>query len=127
MSKITPNMEDYLEKIYLLEKRQSHVRVRDIAKEMSITMASVSGALKNLVKRGYVSHSRYDLVVLTPEGKQVAKDVFHRHQVIKTFLSKVLGLDSEIAERDACKIEHSVSPETIKSLARYLDMGSIKI
>ena len=127
MSKITPNMEDYLETIHLLEKRQSHVRVRDIAKEMSITMASVSGALKNLVKRGYVNHPRYDLVVLTVEGKQVAKDVFHRHQVIKTFLSKVLGLDSEIAERDACKIEHSVSPETIKSLARYLDMGSIKI
>lgn len=126
-SKMTSSREDYLETIYLLQKRKQNVRVRDIAKEMSITMPSVSGFLKNLKKQGLVEHPRYDLVALTPDGMRVAREVFRRHQVIRTFLSHVLKLDSDIAERDACRIEHNISPETIESMTRYLDTVSVPI
>ena len=126
-SKMTSSREDYLETIYLLQKKQQNVRVRDIAREMSITMPSVSGFLKNLKKQGLVEHSRYDLVALTPDGIRVAKEVFRKHQVIRTFLSHVLKLDSDIAERDACRIEHNISSETIESMTRYLDTVSIQI
>jgi len=126
-SKMTSSSEDYLETIYLLQKKQQNVRVRDIAKEMSVTMPSVSGFLKTLKKQGLVEHPRYDLVALTPDGTRVAKEVFRKHQVIRTFLSHVLKLDSDIAERDACRIEHNVSPETIESMTRYLDTVSIPI
>ena len=121
--KLSPNMEDYLETIYLLELERGNVRVKDIAEKMEITMPSVSSALKNLEKQGFVSHDRYDLVVLTPQGARVAEEVYRRHGVIRDFLSQVLGLDDEIAEKDACGMEHIISPETLESLARYLEDG----
>lgn len=119
-SKLTPSMEDYLETVYLLDRDRGSVRVKDIAAMMDITMPSVSGAVKNLEKQGCVQHARYDLIVLTPKGMRIAEEVYRRHRLITEFFSQVLGLDEAIAEKDACGIEHILSPETLDSLSRYM-------
>lgn len=119
--KLTQSMEDYLKAILSLENERGSVRVKDIAGKLDITMPSVSSALKNLEKQDLVCHPRYDLVVLTSQGSQIARDIYYCHQVIKDFLSQVLGLDAEIAERDACGMEHAISQETFESLARFLE------
>lgn len=124
---LSQNMEDYLETIHLLELKRGNVRVKDIAGEMEITAPSVSGALKNLEKRNLVRHPRYDLIELTPQGSRIAEEVYRRHQVIQDFLSQILGLDPKIAEKDACRIEHNVSPETVESLARFLEEETGKV
>ncbi len=118
--KLTSNMEDYLETIHLLMREKGHVRVKDISLKMGYTMPSVSGAVKNLEKRGYVQHDRYDLIELTSAGQREAKRVYRRHNVIKTFLMDVLSLDADVAEQDACSIEHVISPQAVESLARLL-------
>lgn len=118
---LTPNMEDYLETIYLLEQEGGNVRVKDIARMMHITMPSVSSAVKNLEKQGLVQHPKYDLIALTSKGSEIAEELYYRHGVIKEFLSQVLGLDNEIAEKDACAIEHIISEETLESLSRFME------
>ena len=118
--KLTQSMEDYMEVIHLLELDQGNVRVKDIAEKMEITMPSVSSAIRNLKKQGLVSHSRYNLVLLTPRGTQIAESIYLRHRVIRNFLSQVLRLDADVAERDACGMEHIISPETFESLVRYM-------
>ena len=118
---VSSNMEDYLETIHLLEQERRNVRVKDIAAEMQITMPSVSSAVKNLENQGLVSHSRYDSVELTKEGMQIAEAVYKRHRVIRHFLSKVLELESDIAEKDACRIEHNISEETLNKLIQFLE------
>ena len=117
---ISSNMEDYLETIHLLEKERRTVRIKDIAREMRITMPSVSSAVKNLENQGLVHHSRYDSVKLTQQGTQIAEAIYKRHRVIKHFLSEVLGLESDIAEKDACRIEHNISEETLKKLIQFI-------
>lgn len=119
-------MEDYLKTIHFLEKQEGAVRVKNIAMQMDITMPSVSSALKNLEKQGFVCHPRYDLVGLTPRGMLIAEEVERRHRVIKDFLSHVLGVEYEIAEKDACGMEHSMSPETLQSLVRFMETESVK-
>ncbi len=118
--KLTQSMEDYLEAIHLLELDQGNVRIKDIAEKMEITMPSVSSAIRNLEKHGLVSHSRYDLVLLTAKGTRIAEEVYRRHRIIRNFLSQVLRLDADVAERDACCMEHILSPETFESLIRYM-------
>jgi DtxR family Mn-dependent transcriptional regulator len=117
---ISSNMEDYLETIHLLEQERRTVRIKDIAREMQITMPSVSSAVKNLENQGLVSHSRYDSVELTQKGTQIAEAVYKRHRVIKHFLAEVLGLASDIAEKDACRIEHNISEETLDKLIQFI-------
>ena len=119
---VSSSMEDYLETIHILETRMGSVRVKDIADEMGITMPSVSGAIKNLEKRGLVAHPRYDLIVLTDTGSRIAEAVYERHRVIKSFLTNVLGLDENVAEQDACRIEHNISDTTLEHLTRFLNI-----
>lgn len=118
--KLTQSMEDYLEAIYILELDRGNVRVKDIATKMEITMPSVTSALRNLEKHGFVSHPRYDFVLLTPKGAQIAENIYHRHQIISRFLSQILGLDAEVADRDACHMEHHISPETLERLVVFI-------
>ncbi len=119
--KLSPSKEDYLKTIHLLKNQRGSVRVKDIAEKLDITMPSVSSAIKNLEKKGLVSHPRYDLVALTNQGSQIAESITMRHCIIRDFLSNVLELDTEIAEKDACVMEHSISPETLEKLVLFLE------
>lgn len=119
--KLSSSKEDYLKTIHLLNNQRGSVRVKDIAEKLDITMPSVSSAVKSLEKKGLVSHPRYDLVALTNQGSQIAESITMRHCIIRDFLSNVLELDTEIAEKDACVMEHSISPETLEKLVRFLE------
>jgi len=118
--KLTANMEDYLEAIYVLELEKGNVRVKDVSLKMGLTMPSVSGALKRLEKQGFVQHPKYDLIGLTFEGGIVAEQIYRRHQIIRDFLNKVLGLKISLAEKDACNMEHVISPETEAGFTKLL-------
>ncbi len=117
---VSRSMEDYLETIHILDAEQGVVRVKDIADRMRISRASVSGAMNHLEKRGLVSHPRYDRIRLTESGADLAINVYEKHRIIRHFLRNVLGLNDAVAERDACRIEHSIGPETFQSMKRFL-------
>ncbi len=119
--RISSNMEDYLEAIHLLAGESGGARVKDIAASLNVTMPSVSSAIKKMEKRGLVSHSRYDLILLTSRGLEMAQEIYNRHRVIQSFLEDVLGLDPVIAEQDACRIEHNISPETLEGFSRFIE------
>jgi DtxR family Mn-dependent transcriptional regulator len=78
-------------------------------------------AIKNLAEKGLVNHEHYGYVELTPKGEEVAQEIYHRHQVLTQFLSKILGLDPKLAEQDACKIEHYISPLTLERLVKFVE------
>lgn len=118
---ISSNMEDYLETIHLLEQNQGNVRVKDIADRMCISSASVSGAVKTLVKQGLVSHPRYDLITLTLKGARLAEQIYARHRILTRFLQDILGLDAATAEKDACRLEHNISPQTFQRLKAFVE------
>ncbi len=108
-------MEDYLKVIYEIAKqtKTSEVRVKDIAKRLEVTRPSVVGMIKHLVEHELAVHHRYGGVELTSKGSRVAREMINRHRVLRRFLEEVLGLDAQVAEEDACRMEHSLSVETI--------------
>jgi DtxR family Mn-dependent transcriptional regulator len=67
-----------------------------------------------------VEHERYGAVGLTEAGAVEAEAVYRRHQLLHRFLREVLGVSEEVAARDACRLEHSLSPETVTRLARFV-------
>jgi DtxR family Mn-dependent transcriptional regulator len=112
--------EDYLEAVLVLSRQQQPVRVRDIALAMAVTQPSVVTALAQLERRGLVEHERYGAVVLTEAGAAEAEAVYCRHQLLHRFLNEVLGVSKAVAERDACRLEHALSPETVRQLTRFV-------
>lgn len=121
MAEQTASMEDYLEAIAVLERQGKVARVRDISRMLKVKMPSVTSALRKLSEQGLVKHERYGYVKLTPEGERVASDVLRRHEVLRTFLVKILGVDPEIAEEDACRMEHFLSPQSLERLSKFLE------
>jgi len=118
--KLTSHVEDYLEAIYLLEKEHGHAHVRDIAERLKIKMPSVTEAIAKLKKEKLVNYQKYEFITLTPKGSQLAQGVCKRHRVLYRFLHDILGVDDDIAEEDACKIEHIISPEALGRLSKFL-------
>jgi DtxR family Mn-dependent transcriptional regulator len=114
-TRITSNMEDYLEAMFELaeESGEAEVRVSDLARKLRVTRPSVVGMIKHLVAHRLVVHAHYGGIRLTGKGKEVACEMWERHQLLRRFLEEVLGLDAQIAEGDGCRMEHTLSRETI--------------
>ncbi len=112
--------EMYLEVIYKLAQQNDVVRSIDIAKELGYSKPSVSRAMNVLKKSGHITHTPYGDVTLTPKGRIKAERVYFSHYLLTDFLVKTLNIDPELAEQDACKIEHVISDETLDAIEVYL-------
>lgn len=120
MKTLTPNMEMYLKTIFEIAGDGGQPRVKTIAQRLGVTMPSVSGAIENLQKKGLVEHTPYGDVKLTTKGRRVARQVKDRNNLIYRFLLDVLKLPPATATRDACVLEHVVSPKTLERLSSFL-------
>ena len=69
---------------------------------------------------GFVEHETYGLVRLTESGCAVAKNVRERHNTLYKFLTDILGVDEDTADREACEMEHAISQDTSDKLYAYL-------
>ncbi len=112
--------EDYIETIYLLKKKKGLVRSIDVANELGFSRPSVSRAVGLLKEHGYITMDESGELNLTEEGLKTAKKVYEKHTNLTTFLMMTAGVNAEIAETDACRIEHIISPETFKGIKKYI-------
>lgn len=117
--KLTDSLEDYLEAIYMLERSNPKVRITDIAAKLKLSKPSVNKAINLLKNSGLVGHEKYGNIVLTDEGRKIAKEIYYMHNTLKEFLINELNIDPEIAEYEACGIEHVISKDSLNKLVKY--------
>jgi len=120
---LSPSLEDYLETILVLERKNRVARVKDIAESLSVQMPSVTGALKNLKAKGLIEYEKNSFINLTANGVDIAVKILEKHDILSAFLEKILFLSEEKASEEACKIEHSIDTDTalrIKNLTRVI-------
>lgn len=118
--KLLESGEMYLETIYVLKQEKGHVRSIDISEHMGFSKPSVSRAVGLLRSGGYITVDDYGYISLTKSGDEVAQKIYKRHNVLTEFLTGI-GVSSETASEDACKIEHHISDETFAAIARYIE------
>lgn len=110
--------EMYLETIYVLSKKSSAVRSLDVAEYMGFSKPSVCRAVGLLKGGEYIVVDKDGYITLTPSGLDVAKKIYERHTVLTEFLVR-LGVNSETAAEDACKIEHDISDESFNAIKAH--------
>ncbi len=114
------SVEEYIEKIYALGGEKKPVHTGDVAEAMGVSPPSVTEMMHKLATEGYVEYSPYKGVHLTEKGIALARALEKRHRVLAEFL-RIIGVDEETAEKDACEIEHHVDPETMKQLSLFVE------
>lgn len=111
--------EMYLETIYVLGQKQQNVRSIDVAEEMGFSKPSVSRGVSILKQQGYLTVDGNGFLELTDSGMDLAKKIYERHTILTEALVR-LGVDPEIAQQDACKMEHIISDETLNAFKKHM-------
>ena len=122
MEKVSMSHEDYLEAIIMLGgTREQSVRSVDIANKLKVSKASVNKAIGLLKEKGFVEQPYYGDITLTETGFAYGQAVYKRHRYLTTFLSKCLGIPADVAEDEACLMEHAISDESFEKWVSYID------
>ena len=110
----------YLETILLMKLQNANVRSVDVVEALDYAKSSVSRAVNLLVKKGYITIDRIDgNINFTEAGRKKAENIYERHEMLTAVLEKI-GADKELAEENACRIEHVVSEELLEVIRKYL-------
>ncbi|MDO9035484.1 MAG: metal-dependent transcriptional regulator [Methanoregula sp.] len=113
-------IEEYIETICVLEQRNGRAQTGMIAAQMGVKPPSITEMLQKLEREGLINYESYNGAILTSSGKKMARELMQKHRIIANLL-ETLGIDRELAEVDACQIEHHVSPETLKTLEQFVE------
>ncbi len=119
--KMSIAMQNYLEIIYETNLAGAKVRVSDMASKLGVSKPSVNNALNVLKEQGFVNYERYGDITLTDIGESQAQKIFKKHQTIKKLFVNVLGMEEEMADDDACRIEHVISQDAVEAIEKYLE------
>jgi len=117
--KIQESAENYLETILIIHNRQGNVRSIDIANELGFSKPSVSVAMKNLRTNGYIEVDKEGFITLLDKGREIADKIYERHTLLSAWLVR-MGVSTEVAAEDACRIEHVISAETFERLKEHV-------
>lgn len=114
---VSEAIENYLETIYILSLQQEDVHAVDVCSYLSYSRPTVSIVLRQMRESGLVTVGEDNHIHLTDEGRAIAVRIYERHTLLTRLLAE-LGVPKDVAQRDACKIEHDLSEETFEALKR---------
>jgi len=118
--KTLESAENYLETILILGQSGTPVRSIDIANELEYTKPSVSVAMKNLRTAGHIVVDNDGHITLTESGREIAQSMYDRHTFISDWLIS-LGVPKDIAQNDACKMEHNMSEQSFLAIKKHIE------
>ena len=105
----------HLKAILILQRKNKSVHAVDIARMLRVKKPSVSRAIKQLREGGFLTTDEENRIFLTDTGRETAEQIYEKYRILSAWLT-ALGVDIDTAEKDACRMEHIVSPETLERL-----------
>ena len=115
MKQLHASGEDYLEAILVLKRKKGMVRSVDVARHLDVSKPSVCHAVSTLKEGGFLTMDENSFLFLTDVGREVAEQTYEKH----CFFTRQLvaaGVDPQTAEREACRMEHSISQRSFELL-----------
>lgn len=116
---VAESLENYLENIYMLSQENAIVKSVDLANAMGFSKPSVSRAVHILADEGYLTFEKHGHLQLTEKGREKAMSVYERHVFLTQYFTS-LGVDPDVAEADACRVEHVLSKETFEKVVDHI-------
>jgi len=123
-NELTHSAAHYLMAISEIHEKQGYARLIDIAKHLGISKGSLSTSLKALIRKGLILEDENKHLALSPEAKAFTTHIASTCETVTELFRDVLKIDPKIAEIDACKIEHLLSPESTRAMKKFLKSHS---
>jgi DtxR family Mn-dependent transcriptional regulator len=124
--KRSPETEEYLETLVRYKDMGKEPKVKELAKDLGVSSASVSEMLKKLSKKGLLKYERYGEIRLTRKGEELGRKVLRKHLLLERFL-EFIGVRKNKIHDEACILEHALSDDVEKALRRtVVDRENVK-
>jgi DtxR family Mn-dependent transcriptional regulator len=109
---------DCLRLIYKFHERGERImtstmreRLQVLESSGQLSEAAVTQLFKSLADAGFVVHTPYHGVELTPRGEQLAKELVRHHRLLELFLVRALGYRLDEVDAEAERLEHAISED----------------
>ena len=112
--------ENYLKETYTLQLEHSQVTTSMLADRIGHSPPTVTGMLKKLASRNWVTYEPYQGVTLTKSGRAAALKVIRHHRLLETYLTRALGIPWDRVHEEAEKLEHALSEYLEGLIDEYL-------
>jgi len=116
----TANKEDYLRGIFIMEEEKGEIKSTDLAHYLNVSKPSVSEMAKELNRQGLVYYKKYSKLRFTAKGRKIAEKLTSKHRLIELFLKNVLKINSTNVHREAHRLEHAFSDDSINRIKKLL-------
>lgn len=113
-------VENYLQAIYKLQERGERISPSRLAEALQVSIPTVVGTLKRLVKQGLVKIDDSRVISLAARGIAMAESVVRRHRLAECLLVDMLQVEWHRAHEEAHRMEHAISPYLEERLAQAL-------
>ena len=120
MKKNSKAVEDYLESVLILGEKGLSPSITNISNELHVSKPAATQMASELKAKGFISKARYGELALTAVGEKIAKEVYHRHKILRSYLESI-GVSQATAEVDCCQVEHVISDETFKAIESLVE------
>ncbi len=60
------------------------------------------------------------ILTMSPHGEARARSVIRRHRLAERLFFNTFGLDADLLDANACRIEHTLGPEVVEKLCSFL-------
>jgi DtxR family Mn-dependent transcriptional regulator len=107
----TNKERDYLEIIYYLAQRPEPIIAAHVARWLGLQPPTVSHALQEMEKKGYIQRDERSEILLTATGGGLAEAIIRRHRILERFLADVVGVPWHMLHEEAVQLEHAISPQ----------------
>lgn len=115
---LSSSLEEYLITIYQMSDKGEELKCNEVAKSLNVSLKKAIQAIQRMHYQKYVVYSPYQPLAITDKGKEEAKYLISRNELIDEFLG-VLQLTENIeGERDAMR--QYLSHETLEAIERFV-------
>jgi len=117
--KQSTSIQDYLKRIYELTECGESATTNDLARELRVKPASVTGMIQKLAveKPALVEYQKHQGVILTTAGRRAALEVIRHHRLLETWLVQTLGYSWDEVHEEAERLEHVISEDFERRIA----------
>ncbi len=122
MERLSLRNESYLKAIIMLGGSVDQpVRLVDVARKLSVSKTAAGKAVSLLKDKRLAEQPHYGKITLTEYGYSYGRALCDRQQRFSSFLVEGLGIERDIADVEACTIEHFISEPSFRLWESYID------
>src|SRR5260221_9294803 len=125
IQELAPRISDCLKVIYALQERGQKVTTSAVSEHLCVSDATVTMLFKDFAAAGWVEHTPYRGVTLTPLGEQKAMEVIRHHRLLELYLARELGYSWDKVHAEADRLEHVISEEFEDKLDELLGYPTV--